>query len=184
MHKAIFDKTMKTLFSIARTRGVAFFLSFLVVLFSVGCQRYTFPQVEPQKIVSLDEGGFKHKHFILHAGRNLYDFTNLTRYAEVLTGTVMPATEPIYYNPDRTKPYTNAEKSIANEVHIFLSSRYDTLAPGPIAIYYMDISNVQVINKTNKTGVFVAVTLGIVFLGLLGFLALDSFFEGFHLSND
>ena len=30
MHKAIFDNTMKTLFSIFRTRGVAFFLSSLV----------------------------------------------------------------------------------------------------------------------------------------------------------
>ncbi len=183
MDKAIFDNTMKALFSFARTRGVAFFLSSLVLLFAMGCQRYAFPQVSPEQIGTIDEGGFKHKHFIVHAGNNLYDLTNLATNSKVLTGTVLPATEPIYYATTRTEPYTKAEKTITNEVHIYLNSRYDTLALGAITIPYVDISNVQVINKTNHTGVILAVVFGLGFLTLLAGLGLQSLFEGFHLSK-
>ena len=183
MDRAIFDNTMKTLFSFARTRGVAFFLVFLSILFTVGCQRYTFPQVPPQKIVSIDEGGFKHKHFIVHAGNNFYDLVDLATNTKVLTGTVLPATEPIYYTTTRTKPYTKAEKSIADEVHIYLNSRYDTLALGAITVPYVDIYDVRVINKTNSTGAIFAVVFGVGFLTLLAALGLKSLFEGFHLSE-
>jgi hypothetical protein len=180
MDKAIFDTTMKTLFSFARTRGMAFFLVFLSILFTVGCQRYTFPQVPPHKIVSIDEGGFKHKHFIVHAGNNLYDLVDLATNPKALKGIVRPATEPIYYSATRTKPYTKAEKSVADEVHIYLNPRYDTLALGTITLPYMDIYDVRVINKTNKTGVIIAVVLGVGFLTLLAGLGLKSAFEGFH----
>lgn len=176
MGKAIFDKTMKTLFSFFRTRGVAFFLSFLVLLFAVGCQRYTFPQVSPEQIGTIDEGGFKHKHFIVHAGNSLYDLTNLATNSKVLTGTILPASEPIYYSTSRTEPYTKAEKTITNEVHIFLNSRYDSLALGAFTVPYMDISEVRVINRTSPEGTIIGVVLGIAFLSLLvimGFNALE-----------
>lgn len=176
MHKAIFDNTMKTLFSFARTRGMAVFLSSLVLLFGVGCQRYAFPQVPPEQIGTIDEGGFKNKHFIVHAGDNLYDLTNLATNSKVLTGTILPASEPIYYSTSRTKPYTKAEKTITNEVHIFLNSEYDSLALGAFTVPYVDISDVQVIDRSSPEGAVVAVVLGITFLSLLvvfGFNALE-----------
>lgn len=180
MHKAIFDNTMKTLFSFARTRGVAFFLASLMTLFAVGCQRYTFPQVSPEQIGTIDEGGFKHKHFIVHAGNNLYDLVDLATNPKVFKGIVQPATEPIYYTTTRTEPYTNTEKSVVDEVHIYLNSRYDTLALGAITLPYVDIYDVRVINKTNSTGVIIAVVFGLGFLTLLAGLGLKSAFEGFH----
>lgn len=180
MDKAIFDNTMKTLFSFFRTRGVALFLSSLVLLFGVGCQRYAFPQVPPEQIGTIDEGGFKNKHFVVHAGDNLYDLTDLATNSKVLTGTILPASEPIYYSTSRTKPYTKAEKTITNEVHIFLNSKYDSLALGAFTVPYVDISDVRVIDRSSPEGAVVAVVLGISFLTLLIWVGLSSFFEGFH----
>jgi hypothetical protein len=167
MDKAIFKNAMKALFKFARTRGVAYFLTFLSLLFAVSCQRYAFPQITPQKIGKVDEGGFKSKHFIVHAGNNLYDLTNLATNAKMLTGTLQPASEPIYYSATRTKHYTKAEESILNEVHIFLNARYDTLALGDFAVSFKDISDVQLIRKANYAGLIFVVFLGVIGLASL-----------------
>ena len=180
MDKSIFANTMRTLFSFFRTRGVAFFLASLMVVFGVGCQRYAFPQVLPEQIGTIDEGGFKNKHFIVHAGANVYDLTNLATNSKILTGAILPVSKPIYYDPYRTEPYTKAEKAITNEVHIFLNSRYDSLALGAFTVPYVDISDVRVIKNSNPEGAVVAIVLGISFLTLLIWVGLSSFFEGFH----
>lgn len=168
MDKAIFENAMKALFKFARTKGVAYFLTSLTLLFAVSCQRYAFPQAFPQKISKVDEGGLKPKHFIVHAGSNLYDLTNPVTNSRVLTGTIQPASEPIYFSADRKKPYTKAEEGIINEVHIYLNTRYDTLAMGDFAVPFKDISNVQLIKKSNPAGAIILV----VFLGLAGLMAL------------
>lgn len=174
MDKAIFDKTMKTLFSIARTRGVAFFLASLMVVFAVGCQRYTIIQTSPRRIVKIDEEGSKNKHFIVHAGNNRYDLTNLARNSKLLTGIVQPATEPIYYSTTRKKPYTKAEAGITNEVHIFLNSKYDSLPLGAFAVPFKDIYDVRVITKSTPVKTFAIVVVSIGLVGLLTMIALIS----------
>ena len=174
MHKAIFDKTMKTLFNIARTRGVAFFLSSLVLLFAVGCQRYTIIQTYPRKIVKIGEEGSENKHFIVHAGGNLYDLTNVARGTKLLTGTVQAATEPIYYSTTRKKPYTKAEAGILNEVHIVLNSKYDSLALGAFTVPLKDISDVRVINKSTPLKTFAVVVVSIGLVGLISIIGLIS----------
>lgn len=174
MHKAIFDNTMKTLFSFFRTRGVAFFLASLVLLFAEGCQRYTIIQTYPRKIVKIGEEGSENKHFIVHAGSNLYDLTNVARSSKLLTGTVQPATEPIYYSTTRKKPYTKTEAGILNEVHIILDSKYDSLALGAFAVPLKDISDVRIITKSTPVKTFAIVVVSIGLVGLLTMIGLIS----------
>ena len=177
MDKAIFDNTMKTLFSFARTKGVAFFLSSLVLLFAVGCQRYAFPKVSPQKIGKIDEKGVKNKHFYIHAGSRIYNLGNPATNSTMLSGTVGPASGPIYYSPTRTEPYTQAEAGILDEVHITMDTRYDSLALGVFSAPLSDIKEVRVVKRPSPIWPIVG---GVVSMGLAGLLGLIALFSAMN----
>lgn len=168
---------MKTLFSIARTRGVAFFLASLMTLFAVGCQRYAFPKVSPERIGKIDKKGVKNKHFYIHAGRSIYNLSNIGTNSTMLSGTVEPASGPIYYSPTRTEPYSQAEAGILDEVHITMDAGYDSLALGVFSAPLNDIKEVRVVKRPSPIGPIVGVVLGI---GLLGFLGLSAFFNALN----
>jgi hypothetical protein len=82
--------------------------------------------------------------------------------------------------------YSSNEKvawKCENEVHIFLNSRYDSLALGAFTVPYVDISDVRVINRSSPEGAIIAVVLGISFLTLLAWVGISSLFEEFHLGK-
>lgn len=167
MDKAIFSHAMKPLFCFARSRGIAFFLASLLMLFTLACQRYAFPRISPQKIGKIDENGLKNKRFIVHAGSSLYTLSNPVTSSKMLSGTIEPVSEPVYYSSTRTARYTKADSNILNEVHIVLKSKYDSLALGLFSVPIIDVNEVRVIKKKNLLGPIIGVVIS---LGLSPFV--------------
>lgn len=169
MDKDIFNHTMRSLFCFARIRGTAFFLASLLMLFTQACQRYAFPRISPQKIGKIDENGLKNKRFIVHAGSSLYTLSNPVTSSKMLSGTIEPVSEPVYYSSTRTARYTKADSNILNEVHIVLKSKYNTLALGPFSVPILDVNEVRVIKKKNLIGPIIGVAIGIGLAPFVGY---------------
>jgi hypothetical protein len=158
-----------TILSFVRNSYTALFLALLMMFYAASCQSFAALSVTPEKMVEINDSVDGNKRFIVHAGSKLYELKNLALASDQLTGTLEIAQEPVYYNIARKSAYTNEEKDILKEVHIFLTSKYSVLDLGETKIPVGAIIETRVIKKAGS-GVVALIAIA----GFIGILALSS----------
>jgi len=162
-----FGNAMKTIFNFARGKSVTLFLATLMLFYGTGCQTLIrIQEVKPQKI----NGFNKHakKYVLLHAGTNLYELVNPVVQNDILRGSVIQPTEPIFYTVGRDRKFSKDEVNILNEVHIFLSPQYSELLNGSISLPVKDIAQTQLIKQDQSDRIGVALITVTALVLLLG----------------
>ena len=102
-------------------KGVSFFLAFLILVFSSGCNYYTVWNAVPKELPVLEKAERNPNYFVLHLGPEQFQLTGVEVDSSFLTGRIEPLTRLIYYSPDRkSRQYENYEHNILHEVHIIL----------------------------------------------------------------
>lgn len=113
-------------------------------------------------MVKVNDDADGYKRFIVHAGSNLYELRHLVLASDQLTGTLEIAQEPIYYNIARKSTYTDEEKDILKEVHIFLNADYSMLPLGETKIPVNSVTEIRVIKNVGSGGIAALILVGLV----------------------
>lgn len=153
-----------TILSFARNSHTALFLALLMMFYAVSCQSFTALKVTPSKMVKINNDSDGYKRFIVHAGSNLYELRHLALASNQLTGTIEIAQEPVYYYVGRKSNYSNEERNILKEVHIFLNANYSMLPLGETKIPVNSVTEIRIIKNVGSGGIAALVLVGLVFI--------------------
>ena len=151
-----------TLLSFVRNSYAAMFLAMLMLFYAVSCQSFTALKVTPSKMVKINNDSDGYKRFIVHAGSNLYELRHLALASDQLTGTIEIAQEPVYYYIGRKSTYSNEERNILKEVHIFLNANYPMLPLGETKIPVNSVTEIRIIKNVGSGGIAALVMVGLV----------------------
>lgn len=165
-----------TILSFVRNSYAAMFLALLMMFYAASCQTFFVQKVAPKTMVKINNDSDGYKRLIVHAGSNLYELRHLALASDQLTGTLEIAQEPIYYYIARKGAYSDEEKDILKEVHIFLNSKYDVLPLGETKIPIDAITEIRAIKKGGSAGGTVIAILSVV--GLIA-IAVSSSSSGY-----
>ncbi len=106
--------------------------------------------------------------FIIHSGEDVYQMDNLLASHEAIYGEIKTVEQPFYYNEARRKWYNATEKSIINEVHIYVDPAFEIEA-GNTYVPERAIQEIRIIDRDHgKVAVIIfAVLMTWVVLGML-----------------
>ena len=155
---------MKTKKNIFCHKLIPCFLMVLVLFHAIGCRYYKVDSSETSEFVNILNMGEIHKYFIVHYGAEVFELNNIKADASTVSGNLELPDQHIYYVEGDNKRYKGAEKSIVNEVHIYLNKEAGSIEAGYIELPLSDIAEIRIIDKnTGKTiAVYALVTVGAI----------------------
>ncbi|PHN01600.1 hypothetical protein CRP01_36485 [Flavilitoribacter nigricans DSM 23189 = NBRC 102662] len=110
------------------------------------CTYFRVKSVTSEDLPKLIEMEKVHKYFVLHQGAEQHHLVLPAIEENILKGTLVEVgSDSIYYNDVRRKLVGSGEKSILNEVHLYLAPDQGTYAVGDIALPVTQISEIRVI---------------------------------------
>ncbi len=145
-------------------RVIAWFFIFLTTTHSFSCGLYRVTQGSIPTLETSIQESTEPQTFIVHSGASVFALDSLIVSPEQLYGEIKPIEQPYYYNEERIKEYVPSEKSIINEVHIYLDSAF-VLTPGYTYIPASYIEDIRVIDRDRGK------VAGAIVLAILLFLA-------------
>jgi len=144
---------------------ISYFLVSLMIIYVAGCTYFRVKKASSEELVTILELGKIYKHFVLHDGLRVFHFTDLRVNENQLSGIIdTTGVKPILYNEYRQKRVKSYERSILQEVHIYLYNRGDALVVGEVELPLERISEVRIIKSdTGKSiAVFAATIVGVM----------------------
>lgn len=143
---------------------ISYFLMFLIVFHAFGCRYFKVDKADNSEFVNILNMGEIHKYFVVHSGAEVFELNKIEADKSTVSGNLELPGQHIYYIEGGKKRYKGAEKSIVNEVHIYLKEEATSIETGYIEIPLSDIAEIRIIDKnTGKTiAVYALVTVGAI----------------------
>lgn len=143
---------MKTLSNQTWRPVTAIFLSFLIFMYSTGCSYFKVNYAQPQDLPSLAALNDPQNYFLLHSNIFQGQLADLKIEGDYLKGSILAQPSTVFlYNSTRSERYkASREKTILQEVHLYLKDSLAFFAPGEVAIPLQDIQEIRIIDPNER----------------------------------
>lgn len=154
----------------AFSKLISIVLASLLALNTVGCTYYKAKTLPAADKPTIDNIGTLHKYFVIHHGQNVYSCSDLSVDMDNISGDIQRISPKFFhYNDDPKVHHDKYDKSILNEVHIYMK---DGSVMPPMGISKIPLADIKEIRIIQTDG---AATLVTFILGTAGVIA------GFYL---
>lgn len=144
---------------------ISFFLIFLILIHTLGCNYFKINNLQKDQLNSLENIGEIHKIFILHAGGRPYYLRSVEVDSKNIYGYLELTDYRYRYEENRRFRYRSYEKDILNEVHFYTEDSIKQYTLGQVVIPFSDLKEVRIIEKDSgkTTASYIFGGLGILF---------------------
>lgn len=154
---------MKMLNNQTIRQTLSFFMIFLMLVNTIGCNYYKVKTGTAKDIPSIKDIGKVYKVMVIHAGERVYFLRNMQVDSVNISGKLEETNpEVFFYDENNWKNrYKSEEKNVLNEVHFYLS--VNELDTSRTTIALKDIKEIRIIEKdTGRTAAsYVFGTIGV-----------------------
>ncbi|WP_020568137.1 hypothetical protein [Neolewinella persica] len=134
--------------TIVRKSGV-YLVSIVLLFLAHSCTYFKAKVAYSDFETSINNIGDTYQYFVLHDGDAMYELAGLTVDSTSVSGNLMPIKKPVLYRPGRTSRIRENERSILNEVHVYLRAGTEALQVGYADIPLTDVLEIRIIDKDN-----------------------------------
>lgn len=130
-------------------------LSSLLIFHTVSCTYYKAKTLPGTDKPTIDKIGTLHKYFVIHHGQNVYSCSDLSVDMENISGDIQRISPKFFhYNDDPKAPHDKYDRSILNEVHIYMKEGSVMPPTGISKIPLDDIKEIRIIQTDGAATLF------------------------------
>ncbi|WP_258104525.1 hypothetical protein [Marinoscillum sp. MHG1-6] len=127
-------------------RLIAWFFICLTIFYINSCTYFRVKEAAPLELDQALKSKIQEQIFVLHQGDQNYLLENVDLSPYDLSGTIKEVDRNIFYSEGRKKRYSEVEKEIIDEVHIYLNDQL-VISPGEMSIPLAEMREIRIINQ-------------------------------------
>lgn len=147
------------------TKYLSLVLSLLLIFHTVSCTYYKPKTLPGTDKPTIDNIGTLHKYFVIHHGQNVYSCSDISVDMDNISGDIQRISPKFFhYNDDPKAPHDKYDRSILNEVHIYMKDASIMPPTGISKIPLADIKEIRIIQTDGAATLltFIAGTAAVI----------------------